>query len=104
MAFETMVEPFTDELLADPQADPQDRALQRERTTLAFLVALQHLTPAQRAILLLREVLEWPAVDVAEWLNLSVLAVNSALQRARRALQQLHEGSEATLAEPGPQL
>src|SRR5713101_1184078 len=96
------LEPFPDELLADQYSDQQDRALQRERITLAFLVALQHLTPAQRAILLLREVLEWPAVDVAEWLHLSVPAVNSALQRARRALQQLHEGSEAPLAEPGP--
>ena len=96
------LEPFPDDLLADPQADPEDRALQRERITLAFLVALQRLTPAQRAILLLREVLEWPAVEVAEWLNLSVPAVNSALQRARRALHQFHEGSEAPLAEPRP--
>ncbi len=60
------LEPFPDDLLADQHSDPQDRALQRERITLAFLVALQHLTPAQRAILLLREVLEWPAVEVAE--------------------------------------
>src|SRR5260370_30523926 len=58
------LEPFPDELLADQYSDPQDRALQRERTTLAFLVALQHLTPVQRAILLLLEVLDWPAVDV----------------------------------------
>ena len=96
------LEPFPDELLADPQVDPQERALQRERITLAFLVALQHLTPTQRAILLLREVLEWPAVEVAEWLNLSVPAVNSALQRARRALHQRNVGSEAPLAEPHP--
>ncbi len=96
------LEPFPDDLLADPHSDPEDRALQRERITLAFLVALQYLTPAQRAILLLREVLEWPAVEVAEWRNLSVPAVNSAVQRARRALHQLHERSEAPLAEPRP--
>src|SRR5260221_12558529 len=96
------LEPFPDDLLADPQSDPQERALQRERITLAFLVALQRLTPAQRAIVTLREVVEWPAVELAEWLNLSIPAVNSALQRARRALRQLHEGSKAPLVEPRP--
>jgi RNA polymerase sigma-70 factor, ECF subfamily len=92
------LEPFPDELLADPHCDPEERAERSERITLAFLVALQHLTPAQRAILLLREVLEWPTVEVAEWLHLSVPAVKSALQRARRTLHQRNIGSEASVA------
>ncbi len=98
------LEPFPDELLANQHSDPEDRALQREQTTLAFLVALQHLTPEQRAILLLREMLEWPAGEVAEWLNLSVSAVNSALQRARRALQEYHVLPETPTVLPTLQL
>jgi RNA polymerase sigma-70 factor (ECF subfamily) len=98
------LEPFPDELLADYESDPEVRAERSEQTTLAFLVALQYLTPAQRAVLLLREVLEWPASDVAEWLHLSVPAVKSALQRARRTLHQRNVGSEARVALPSPEL
>ena len=98
------LEPFPDDLLADQQIEPEYHALQQEHTTLAFLVALQQLTPSQRAILLLREVLDWPASEVAEWLETSVPAVNSGLQRARRALRQLHAFPEAPFELESPQL
>jgi RNA polymerase sigma-70 factor, ECF subfamily len=98
------LEPFPDELLADQRAEPEQRALQREYTTLAFLVALHQLTPAQRAVLLLRDVVDWPASEVAEWLNLSMPAVNSALQRARRTLRQLHAIPEKLFELESPEL
>jgi RNA polymerase sigma-70 factor (ECF subfamily) len=77
-----------DELPADDADDPEAVALARETIELAYLVAVQHLAPRPRAVLILRDVLGWPAKDVAELLGDSVNSVNSALQRARAGMRE----------------
>ena len=92
------LEPLPD-AAGDP-ADPSTIVGNRESVRLAFVAALQHLSPRQRAVLLMRDVLQWKAAEVADAIGATTAAVNSLLQRARSQLEAAGPSADDRLAAP----
>ena len=93
------LQPFPDALLAGEREDPAAAAVSRTGIRLAFVAALQHLSARERAVLILRDVLEFPAAEAADLLGTTTTAVNSGLRRARAQLARARP-AEDELAEP----
>jgi len=97
------LKPFPDNLISPSNTSPEARYESRESITLAFMIALQSLPPRQRAVLILRDVLDWQASEVAELLEVTVSAVNSMLHRARATLEKhYHSRSRETIRDALP--
>ena len=94
------IEPYPDELLAPLEAGPEARYDSRESISFAFMIALQELPPRQRCALILGDVLDWQAAEIAGALDISVSAVNSLLHRARSTLKQRY--SHKAVEKPYP--
>jgi RNA polymerase sigma-70 factor (ECF subfamily) len=95
------LEPYPDEMIGDSALGPDARYSARESITIAFTVALQLLPPRQRAALLMRDVLGLSAEESADALDMTVPAINSALQRARAAIEQRPKAPPVTEPTPG---
>lgn len=96
------LEPYPDELLAWDDDHPESAILAYERISIAFLAALQLLPPRQRAVLILSDVLDWRADEIANLLDTTVPAVKSALHRARARLAGLPATSRGDALQPAP--
>jgi RNA polymerase sigma-70 factor (ECF subfamily) len=95
----TWLEPLPDTPREHP-SDPSVIVESRDSVRLAFVAALQHLSPRQRAVLVLREVLQWKAAEVGEAIGISTAAVNSLLQRARAQIDSVQPSRDDELAAP----
>jgi RNA polymerase sigma-70 factor (ECF subfamily) len=96
------LQPIPDALVRPEQEDPAAIAVSRESLRLALIASFQYLPPRQRAVLMLREVLTFPAADVAEMLGMSTPAVKSALQRARARLEEVLPAADKVAEPPEP--
>lgn len=93
------LEPFPDTWLTEAAENPEAHYTRSESVSLAFLTALQLLPPRQRAILILSDVLDWRAVEIAHLLEISLSAVNSALHRARVTLEKNYHTDEREIVQ-----